>query len=121
MTFENIFSSRNIFRFLSFVILVNSFLVNLSLSLCKQRSLPFPVSNNLISTTVLASNICFSALLILLLRNFIKYLWFLIFVHFIGFLFYLFFITMIVGFIGFEIFLQLKFDNDISQLLPMEI
>ena len=70
---------------------------------------------------VLISKICLLALLLLLLRDFIKYLRFYLIVHFKGFLFSFQFIKIILGPIGFEILCSCTLDTDLSQLLPMEI
>ena len=83
---------------------------------------PFPVNYKLINITIVASNICFSALLLLFLRDFIKFSRiFFIFVRFIGFLFSLEIITIIVGPIRFEFLGNWEMDIDIFQLLPMKI
>ena len=83
ITFENIcFQKHSNFLALAFLIVF--------WSICsvtvKTGHNPFPVNYFLL----LVSNICFPALLLLFLRDFIKCLrFFIIFVHFIGFLFFL--------------------------------
>ena len=81
------FQKRNWVFELHLWIIFNSFCCSVSVNTDHN---PFPMNYNIISITALASNLCFSALLLLLLRDFVKYFWlfFFKFVHFLGFSFF---------------------------------
>ena len=86
MVFENFFFKKHIsvFELRHFLGQFRSISSSFSVNIFHKS---FPVNYNLISKTMLASNICFSALLLLLLRDLTKYFRLLILVFFIGILF----------------------------------